>query len=45
MNGKKIPISPEVYGALSERAKEQGLTPDEYATQILLEIMREAGEK
>jgi len=40
MSGKKIPVSPEVYANLSERAKELGLTPDEYATQLVMEKTR-----
>lgn len=40
MSEKTIPISPQAYDRLIGLAKKQGLSPDEYAIQIVEEKLR-----
>jgi len=42
---KEIPIEKGSYQKLEAAAKERGLTPDQYASQIVIEHVRETEEK
>ena len=45
MKGKQILIKTEDYEILQKRAKELGLTVDEYVTKITAEFLKEAERK
>jgi phage FluMu protein gp41 len=43
--GKKIPIARDVYQKLEERGAEEGMTPGQYATELVKKQIKSHGQK
>lgn len=44
MTHKRIYVEPELYSKLEQAAKTQKLTVDQYATKLLEDVVKEAGQ-